>query len=368
MDGDGEVFSFRAEGRASDMFWAVMGGAAWIAIVCVYFGGDAPPARLTRLYPFGLAAVAAGILVNAVILLRQLYGKRVTVDGRRRVVSVKRLFGRESVMTFDSASRIAPLSFRGLFTSREAYCLVPTIAPVFGARIISPILVPGGENARRFKSETIPKIEKIMGLPEPERAVKNAAAPKASPGYAEHNQRFTKSFARRYAAVFAAIALALLACCAGLAFVAFRFGPGAFGGIKKEAAALIIAASVAPFLLPMIMLLFVPVISVTFDTLKQNIEVRRGLFGWGGLKTYGLSSVRSFDVRGYGAGLDNGAVKEIRLKVCGARKPVPVMRSVAGGKGAADELRFLASLLGLDPARDMEYTLCQFNNNPFEVP
>jgi hypothetical protein len=44
------------------------------------------------------------------------------------------------------------------------------------------------------------------------------------------------------------------------------------------------------------------------------------------------------------------------------------MSSASRGKASADELKFLAALLDLDPAHDMSYTLYQFTSAMFEVP
>lgn len=126
-----------------------------------------------------------------------------------------------------------------------------------------------------------------------------------------------------------------------------------------------IAAPVAPFLLA---LLFVPAKSISYDPQRKNIELKRGAFGWGGVKSYGFSSIKSFEVRGFGNGSDVGSGKRIYLKLDETKKMIPAIPAMTKGKMAADELKFIAGLLDLDPVRDITYTVYQITSNTLEVP
>jgi hypothetical protein len=105
----------------------------------------------------------------------------------------------------------------------------------------------------------------------------------------------------------------------------------------------------------LVYLLFIPVSSVSIERGKDEITVRRGAFGWGGVKIRDLSSAESFEVHWRSGSFENKR-RDIYLKLRGAKKSIPLIYSAARGKPSADELKFLAGLLGLDPARDMTYT------------
>ena len=362
-----EVLSFRVMGRASAVFSTIVGAFAWVAVIYMLY---VKLWRETGNIGIPLPAAAAigifgafGVVVNAAALVRQLYGKEVVFDGLSRTISVSRLFGRPSVMTFQSIARVAPLTCKGIFTTREAYCLVPTIAPLFGLKIISPICVPGGREIERFRSGVLPGIEKMLELDKAgqrKKAETNLSAPSC---YTARDARYTKSFARRY--VLMRVFLIIIILCA-LSAVPFLKAAGMDEPAAK--AAMTVAAFLAlPAALSLILISLAPVTSLSFDTLKNIIELRRGIFGWGGAKTYDMSSAKAFEVIGKGTGLYGYGRGEIYLRLDGVREPVLLMSSASRGKASADELKFLAGLLGLDPARDMAYTLYQRASSMFEV-
>jgi len=251
-----------------------------------------------------------------------------------------------------------------MFTTREAYCLVPTIAPLFGLKIISPVCVPGGREIERFRSDVLPKIEKILELERAEQKRTNETRLSVPSCYIKQDARYTKSFARRYVLMRAFLAIIIL--CALFA-VPFLKAAGMDESAAKAAATLAVFLAL-PAALSLILLLLAPVTSVSFDTLRNVIELRRGIFGWGGVKTYDMSSAKAFEVKVNGTGLYGDGRREIYLRLDGAREPVLLMSSAPRGKASADELKFLAGLLRLDPARDMAYTLYQFTSTMFEVP
>ena len=350
-----EVFSFRAMGRMSDIFSTVIGAFAWVAVIyLLYIKIGSETGNVGIPLPVAVGTGAVGVVVNAAALLRQLKGKEVVFDGASRTISISRLFGKPSLMTFQSVARVAPLTYKGIFAIREAYCLVPTIAPLFGFKIISPVCIPGGRKIERFKSEVLPKIEKILELDRTGETGKIETKLSAPSCYTAQDARYTKSFARRYLLLRALLVIIILCSLPAVTFLK----------IKPVAAAFLALSAALPFIL----LSLLTVTSVSFDTLKNVMELRRGIFGWGGVKTYELSRAVGFEVKRNGTALYGDGRGDVYLRLEGAPEPVLLMPSASRGKASADELKFLAGLLGLDPARDMAYTLYQLTSTMFEVP
>ena len=357
-----KVLSFRAMGRTSDIFSTVVGAFAWVAVIYLLYvkvGSETGHGGIPLPIAVGIGTV--GVAVNAAALLRQLYGKEVAFDGTSKTVRISRLFGKPSVMTFQSIARISPLTYRGVFASREAYCLVPTIAPLFGLKIISPICVPGGREIERFKSDVLPKIEKILELDKIGHIKKIETKLSAPSCYTVQDKRYTKSFARRYVLLRALLFIIIL--CSLLAFTFLKIAGIEASTIKAVSAFLALSAA-----LSLILLSLTTVASLSFDILNNVMELRRGIFGWGGVKTYDLSSAEGFEMTGSGTALYGDGRREIYLRLDGVREPVLLMASASRGKESADELKFLSGLLRLDPARDMTYTLYQITGTMFEVP
>ena len=362
---DGKNFSYRVGGRASDVFSAIAGAAAWLAIViiCSFPVMGREPLALGLPTPLVIGGGVIGVALNAAVLARHIYGKRVTLDGALRIITISRLFGGKTVMTFESVERVAPVKFRTLFASREAYCLAPTIAPIFGAKIISPVGASGGARMRRFKSEILPVIEKTLSLDLDEQPKRDNELVIVPYGYKVRDRRYTKSFSGRYFWACASSVLLAAGIACELAFGVlekFDVPPAAYMAIGSAVAALAVIMA--------LMWLFAVVMSVTFDVLKGEIVVRRGAFGWGGSKIYKMSSVKSFAVREYGSGMDEERTRSVYLELEGAGRQIPVIYSASRGKRTSDEMRFLARILGIDQTRDVTYTLCRYIGTLLEVP
>jgi hypothetical protein len=362
---DGKIFSYRVSGRVSDILSAIAGAGAWIAIVviCSFSFMGREPLAPGLPAPLVIGGGVIGVALNAVVLARQIYGKRVTLDSALRIITISRLFGGKTVMTFESVERVAPVTFRTFFTRREAYCVAPTIAPIFGAKIISPVGAPRGSKMRRFKSEILPIIEKTLDLERVEPQKHDNELVIVPYGYKVRDRRYTKSFFGRYfwmCALSALLAVGLMCERKFGALNNFTVSPPAYKALFTAIAALAVIMAM--------MWLFVMVMSVTFDVLKGEIVERRGAFGWGGSKIYKMSSVRSFAVREYGSGMDEERARSVYLELEGARRQIPVIYSASRGKRMSDEMRFLARILGIDQTRDVTYTLCRYIGTLLEVP
>ena len=360
-----EIFCFRASGQASAVFFTLVGAFAWIAVMYLLYVNFWPETGDVGIpLPAAVGIGALGVVANAAALARQLYGKKVVFDGSSRTVSISRLFGEPFVMTFQSIARVAPLTYKDIFSTREAYCLVPTIAPLFGLKIISPICVPGGDRIERFRFNVLPKIEKILELDKTgQKRVYDTKFPAPS-CYIARNARYTKSFARRNVIMSAFLAIVILC---GISVVPLLKTAGT-GEAAVKAAATISAFFTLPAALSLILLLLASVTSISFDTSKNVIELRRGIFGCGGVRRYDMSSAEAFEVMGNGTSLYGNWRREIYLRLDGVTEPVLLMYSASRGKASADELKFLAGLLSLDPTRDMKYTIYQYFSTMFEVP
>ncbi|MCL2683967.1 MAG: hypothetical protein FWE55_01875 [Synergistaceae bacterium] len=363
--GGGEVLRFRASGQASAVFFTVAGAFAWVTVIYLLYVKVWPE---TDNIGIPLAAAigtgALGVAVNAAALIRQLYGKKVVFDRPSRTVSISRLFSKPTVMSFQSIARVAPLTCKGLFTTREAYCLVPTIAPLFGLKIISPVCVPGGKKMESFKSGLLPEIEKILELDKDGQKRKEETPPSVPSCYMTQDACYTKSFTRKYVVLYASLAVIILAAFSAVPLLKYS---GVDSGYAK-AVTIVLASFTLPVALSLFLLLLLPVTSVSFDTSGNVIELRRGIWGWGGVKTYDMSLASAFEAIGNGAGLYGDGRREIYLRLEGVQKPLLLMSAASRGKASADELKFLAGLLNLDPARDMSYTLYQLTSTMFEVP
>jgi len=354
---DGEVLKINSRGRVVDFLYAAAGGLAWgvvAAVISLHYGSvEKNVAPVMSAY----AVCAFGLAVNAAMLIRQFYGKQVTFDRRTRTVEISRLFGRKTVMSFESVARVAPLKFKTTFLTREAYCLVPAIAPLFGAKIISPIFVPGGRGTEEFRSKTVPKIEAMLGLEKT--SFRKQGEPASHRFYTKDGARLSKTYARWRGPVSVFLTAVSILLVSGIAFAVKS------GNFILIAAFASLAAVVLP---PLLLLLFVPVKAISLDPQRKTIEVKRGVWGWGGTKAYKFSSVKSFEVRGFGGSGETGGVRRLYLKLDDGRRLIPVIPSAPRGKDVADELKFLASLLDLDPVHDITYTLYQMTNSMFEVP
>ena len=182
--------------------------------------------------------------------------------------------------------------------------------------------------------------------------------------YISQDACYTKSFAREY--IILRVLLVIIILCA-LSVVPLLEAAG-MEETAAKAATTVAAFFALPVVLSLILLSLAPVTSMSFDTSRNVIELRRGIFGWGGVKTYDMSSAKAFEVMGKETSLYGDGRRKIYLRLYGVRKPVPLMYSAPRGKASADELKFLAGLLKLDPARDMAYTLYQLTGTMFEVP
>jgi hypothetical protein len=356
IDGnDGEVLKINSKGRTGDILSAIIGGLAWIVIGVVLFVNHGYVEKNGGPLIAAYVLCAFGVAANVGAFIRQSYGKRVTFDKKTRTIEIIRLFGKKTVMTFDSVGRVAPLTYKTTFTTREAYCLVPTIAPIFGVKIISPLFRSGGREIENFRSQTVPKVENILEL-EKTSSNKQDDTPAVPRRYAREGMRYTKFFARWQAPVCIFLILFILPAAAGISFA-----------IKNHLTFVIAAlcATAAPVLILFLVIMFAPIKSITFDAQRKNIEVKRGAFGWGGIKSHGFSSVKSINVQGaYG----EGSHRTLYLKLDGIRSRIPVVPFAARGRDVTDELKFLACLLGLDPVNDIVYTVYQLADNMFEVP
>jgi hypothetical protein len=95
--------------------------------------------------------------------------------------------------------------------------------------------------------------------------------------------------------------------------------------------------------------------SVSIDTSVRELRVKRGIFGWGGVRVYPFSSVKCFEVFWRSALGANSSGRNIALVMDGTRETVEVIPNGRQGKEVADEMRFLAGMFGLDPVRDITY-------------
>ncbi|MDR3075745.1 MAG: hypothetical protein LBU26_00460 [Synergistaceae bacterium] len=367
---EGEGFlRINCRGRAGDILMAVIGASAWFAVFAVfsykYFPSVLPitdnnmPVPLLLVVPLSVA----GVLFSAVFFARQVYGKRIVFDKKTRTVTIIRLFSGDTVMSFDSVARVALISVRTPFFKREAYCLVPASAPIFGVKIISPIYKSSGAKIEKFKSGVVPKIENILGLGKTDFAKQNET-PVVPCGYKHDGTRYAKSFVCRN--IFSIILCAFLLCAASHG-MALAFA----SDIPMNNTGMVIGMPLLAFgfissLFSILRQMFARVRSVSFDSQRKTIEVRRGIFASFGVRQYPMASLKSFDVRGYIDGW--GDHRSVYLRLEGVKKPVPVIYSASRGKETADELKFLSWLSGLDPARDTAYTLYIKYISLFEVP
>jgi len=359
-----EILSFRASGQVSAVFFTVVGMFAWVAVIFLLYVKIWPEMEDIGVpLPAAVVAGALGVAVNAAALIRQLYGKKVVFDGSSRTVTISRLFGKPFVMSFQSIARIAPMTYKGVLTTREAYCLVPTIAPLFGLKTISPLCIPGGRQIERFKSDVLPKIEKILELDKTGQRRKEETPLSVPSCYKKRKSRYTKSFTREY--LLLCVLLVVIILCALSIFIFMK--AARIEGTAAKAVTTVLASFTLPVALALILLALAPVTSMSFDTSGNVIELRRGIFGLCGVKTYDMSSVKAFEVMGNGTSLFGDGRMEIYLRLDGERHNILLISSVSRGKASADELKFLADLLNLDPARDMSYTLYQHTSTMFEV-
>jgi hypothetical protein len=357
-EGGGKILVVRARGRKADIILPLVVVWAWsliaVAVLCG-FSGQILKTKTTQIALLGACAV--GGTTHVWLFACHFHGKRTVFDPHTRTVAITRLFGRKTVMSFESIARIAPLKFKTPFATMEAYCLVPAIAPIFGAKIISPLCRPGGASIENFRSQIVPEVERMLGVGKTSFKKRGENGAKVPVGFEKEGTRYVKNFARN---AFWGILLiaAIFATCIG-ALLAVAHGQWVLAAAPAGIAALLLALA--------IWLLWGPVRSISFDPHGKNIEVSRGILGWGGKKSYRFSSVKSFDVRGIIRGGEIARFS-VYLKPDGAKRPMPVISPAPRGKESADELKFLAGLLDLDPVHDIDYTFCQTVKTLFEVP
>jgi hypothetical protein len=355
---DGKILIIRARGRTADIMLTVAGVLAWSLIaVAVLCGFSGQILKIKKAQIALLGACAVGAAFNVVLFACHFRGKRTVFDPHTRTVAITRLFGRKTVISFESIARVAPLTFKTLFAAREAYCLVPAIAPIFGPKIISPLCRPGSASIENFRSQIVPEVERMLEVEKTSFKKRGENSANVPVGFKKDGTRYVKNFARN---AFWGILLiaAIFATCIGALLATVR-GQWVLAAAPAGIAALLLALA--------IWMLLGPIKSISFDTQGKNIEVSRGIFGWGGVKSYGYSSVKSFDVRGVVRGGEI-ASSSVYLKLDGAKKPMPVVTFAPRRKDVADGLKFLAGLLDLDPVHDIDYTFCQTVKTLFEVP
>jgi hypothetical protein len=340
-----EIFTLKCRGLAGSVFSAVLGAALWFAIL-----------KICAPLPAALGVCGFGITLNLALIVRQLYGKRIVFDSKARTITIGRLFSGKTVVAFDGVARIAPITYRNLLFTYEAFCVIRAASPITDIRIITPMFRLGGKQLADFRNNTLPKLEKIL-RPEPAGFKKNSGVSRSRAlRYEKNGTRRTKSFRRGLLWISALSMTFILLPAAAPFFI--------------EPDRMISAALLSTALLSAIVqaiALYIPVKSVSFDINMRTLEITKGLLGWGGVSSYPFSSVKSLRVSCYTSRWDGNGNKNLSLCVEGLKKPLAIIPYTSKNREIADELGFLADMLGLDPVYDITYTQFEPNNSLLEV-
>ncbi|MDR1509400.1 MAG: hypothetical protein LBS53_07150, partial [Synergistaceae bacterium] len=345
-----EIITLKGGGLPGSVISGIFGAVLWVGILTVNISTVSELSGEMVMVVCGV-----GIAVNIVLTVRQLYGKRIVFDAGARVITIGRLFSGKTVIAFGRVARIAPITCKNLFFEYEAYCVVLAAAPISGVRIISPLFRPGRRGLIDFRDNILPKIEKILGL---DRAgfKKSSGESRMPRRYEKVGTRYIKSFRRGLSTTAALCAL----------FVFLPVAVPYFMKFDRVIMAVLISLMLPPaFVLAMI--LCFPVKSVSFDVRLRTLEITRGLLGWGGVKSYPFSSVKSLRVSCYTCKWENDGKKYLSVCVDGLKKPFMVIPHASKNREMESELEFLAGVLDLDPVYDTTYMQLRPNNSLLEV-
>ena len=297
-----------------------------------------PDARGVGAAVFGIAALIVGYL-----LLRQFKGERVAFDPAAKTVTFTPIFGRRrDTLRFDEIVRIAPMTSKSLLFTRHGYCLVSQGKPIFGNRRISTLWGRDSGALEEFRRRTVPAIESMIGL-QPERTSTPPEAPDISrAGYAKDGSLYVKSHTKRLAVqLLIAVGLLLL-------------GGKMMGSIEDDAVVFGLLIAVGA-LIWFFAILFYPVKSVSIDTSRKSITVRRGLLPVR-KKSYSFDSVAGFEVLSFHGNWATNATRHLSIKFAGVKKPLRLSAGRAKqGEKMNQELFGLAALVGFDPLPKIDY-------------
>jgi hypothetical protein len=121
-DTRGEKLAFRYGGRVFNILSLLLGGLGWCA-TAVFFRTKAAKISMdedAHIVTALMIVCAVGVALNAMLFIRQAYGKRVEFDRSARTISISRLYSDKTVMSFESVERVAPIAVRTWCATRAA--------------------------------------------------------------------------------------------------------------------------------------------------------------------------------------------------------------------------------------------------------
>jgi hypothetical protein len=345
----------RWHGGFSAVTAAILGTAAWMAVLCLvwrkyglrgYGAAEGISFVLPILVTVSVLGIAGGLFFTAC----QIYGGRTVFDPAIRTVIIGGLTGKRSAMSFESVARVAPMEEVTSFSTRTVFCLVPKLSPLFGISAISGPLRPGSEKYADFERRIIPEITRMLGI-EGTRMSGKGVSVLPTARYRKEDSCYVKNFAGSFVRDMANVAVPFILFLSFLSFLAPArdVHPIVFG------AAVCVSAVVVPHAARgFVRFFFRGVRSLRIDAGAMELRVKRGIFGWGGVRVHPFSSVRCFEVFWRAAMSGNSSERIISLVLDG-RETAEVIPNGRKGKDIADEMRFLAGMFGLDPVRDITY-------------
>ena len=292
-----------------------------------------------------LAIFGAGAVLTLGTLVRYASGTRAAFDADAKKVVFKTPFSGAARIDFADIARIAPVTCKTVFSQMQGFCLVTKGDSLFGARRFSPLFRVGSAKLARFESETLPKVERAIGLPGDDlpAEARSSVRPEDA-GYARQSGRYVKSDYRRLATG-SLVCIALLL--AGIKLLGF-------GGEDPVVLGVILAVAAFAGLL---YIAFFAVRSIEVDANRGTVEVVRGLL-LGRRKSYPFAQVASFEITNFYGSWFMRKQRALSLRVAGLKKPIPLSRGTSGGQKAEklrSELALLAELMQKDPLRDVNY-------------
>ena len=292
-----------------------------------------------------LLIFGAGMVFTLGAVIRYGSGTKVIFDTNARKTVFKTPFSRAVTIDFGDIARIAPVTCRTVFSQKQGFCLVPRGDWIFEARRFSPLFRKGSAKLIRFESETLPGIERAIGLSEdvPPSESKSAVRPEDA-GYARQSGRYIKSNYRRLASGAVACIVLLLA---GIKLLGF-------GGEDPVVLGLLIA--IASFV-GLIYIAFQSVRAIEVDANRNTLEIAHGLL-FGRRKSYPFTQVASFEITNFYGNWFMRKQRSLSLRVAGLKKPIQLSRASNGTQKAEklrSELALLAELMQKDPLRDVNY-------------
>jgi hypothetical protein len=352
------VLTVRWRGPVSAFSAAILGTVAWVAVLCLVLrkyglrGHDAAAE-----FPFVLQAVVAvcvlGIAGGLFFTVCQIYGGRAVFAPAIHTVIFSGLTGKRSVMSFESVARVAPMEEVTLLSARTVFCLVPKLSPLFGISVISGPLKRESEKYADFERRIIPEITRMLRIDGTRMSRKGVRAlPTAR--YRKDGACYVKNFAGSRVLDMADAVIPLILMLLFLSFRPFRapipdIHPTVFG-----AAVCVLVIAVPHIIRGFTRFFFRGVRSVCIDTGALELRVKRGIFGWGGVRAHPFSSVKRFEVFWRTSMGENFSGRSISL-VLDTYETIEVIPNGRKGKDIADEMRFLAGMFGLDPVLDITY-------------